>query len=299
LPNGHHSYWLLLTIVVILKPGFSLTRQRNFERFTGTIAGGLIGLLLLAFIHNHTFLFVLIIFFMIGTYTFQRLHYIVMVIFLTPYVLLLFNLLGINSINVAGERLLDTAIGSLLSFMASYFLFPHWESHQLNDYMSRVLQANINYLYKLRDFLCEKNNSILDYKLIRKEVFLATANLFGAFNRMLSEPKNKQRNGKEIYEFVALNNVLSSNIASLATTITAQKDTDNKSIALQYVKRSIAKLQEGLSKLDRNYVPKDEEQKNTANSRIDIKENDQLIEQLNFVYKLTDKIKRATYIISG
>jgi len=299
LPNGHHSYWLLLTIVVILKPGFSLTRQRNFERFTGTIAGGLIGLLLLAFIHNHTFLFVLIIFFMIGTYTFQRLHYIVMVIFLTPYVLLLFNLLGINSINVAGERLLDTAIGSLLSFMASYFLFPHWESHQLNDYMSRVLQANINYLYKLRDFLCEKNNSILDYKLIRKEVFLATANLFSAFNRMLSEPKNKQRNGKEIYEFVALNNVLSSNIASLATTITAQEDTDNKSIALQYVKRSIAKLQEGLSKLDRNYVPKDEEQKNTANSRIDIKENDQLIEQLNFVYKLTDKIKRATYIISG
>ncbi|MDQ2862570.1 MAG: FUSC family protein, partial [Bacteroidota bacterium] len=44
LPNGHHSYWLLLTIIVILKPGFSLTRQRNFERFTGTIAGGLLGL---------------------------------------------------------------------------------------------------------------------------------------------------------------------------------------------------------------------------------------------------------------
>ena len=41
LPNGHHSYWLLLTIIVILKPGFSLTKQRNFERLTGTIAGGL------------------------------------------------------------------------------------------------------------------------------------------------------------------------------------------------------------------------------------------------------------------
>ena len=42
LPNGHHSYWLLLTIIVILKPGFSLTKQRNYERFTGTIAGGLL-----------------------------------------------------------------------------------------------------------------------------------------------------------------------------------------------------------------------------------------------------------------
>ena len=58
LPNGHHSYWLLLTIIVILKPGFSLTKQRNFERFTGTITGGLIGLLLLAFIHDRNILFV-------------------------------------------------------------------------------------------------------------------------------------------------------------------------------------------------------------------------------------------------
>ena len=297
LPNGHHSYWLLLTIIVILKPGFSLTRQRNFERFTGTIAGGLIGLLLLAFIHNHTILFVLTIFFMIGTYTFQRLHYIVMVIFLTPYVLLLFNLLGIGSLNVAGERLLDTGIGSLLSFMASYFLFPHWESNHLDDYMSRVLKANINYLYKLQDFLLEKNNSLLDYKLIRKEVFLTTANLFSAFNRMLSEPKNKQRNGKEIYEFVALNNVLSSNIASLATAVASQKNIDNKYIAQQYVKRSIAKLEEGLSKLDSNYLPGYQEQKSTGIGKIESKENDQLIEQLNFVYKVTDKIKRATSAI--
>ena len=294
LPNGHHSYWLLLTIIVILKPGFSLTRQRNFERFTGTIAGGLIGLLLLAFIHNHTVLFVLIIFFMIGTYTFQRLHYIVMVIFLTPYVLLLFNLLGIGSLNVAGERLLDTAIGSLLSFMASYFLFPHWESHQLNDYMSRVLHANINYLYKLQDFICEKNNSSLNYKLIRKEVFLTAANLFSAFNRMLSEPKNKQRNGKEIYKFVALNNVLSSNIAGLVSAVASQKNIDNKNIAQQYVKRSIARLEEGLSKLDKHFVQKYEEPNAIGVNKIEKKENDQLIEQLNFVYKLTDKIKRTT-----
>ena len=87
LPNGHHSYWLLLTIIVILKPGYSLTRQRNFERFTGTITGGLIGLLLLAFIHDRNILFVFIVFLMIGTYTFQRVNYIVMVIFMTPYLL--------------------------------------------------------------------------------------------------------------------------------------------------------------------------------------------------------------------
>ena len=131
LPYSHYSYWILLTIIIILKPGFSLTKQRNFERFTGTIAGGLIGLLILAFIHDRSVLFTLIVFFMIGTYTFQRLNYIVMVIFMTPYILIFFNFLGMGFVNVAEERLLDTGIASLLAFLASYLLFPHWESSQL------------------------------------------------------------------------------------------------------------------------------------------------------------------------
>jgi uncharacterized membrane protein YccC len=44
---GGHSYWVLLTIIVILKPGFSLSKQRNYQRLIGTIAGGAIGILIL------------------------------------------------------------------------------------------------------------------------------------------------------------------------------------------------------------------------------------------------------------
>jgi len=96
-----------------------------------------------------------------------------------------------------------------------------------------------------------------------------------------------------------LNNVLSSNIASLATAVVGQGNSEYKNIALQFVKRSITKLEEGLSKLDSSYVPGYEEQKPTGISKIENKENDQLIEQLNFVYKLTDKIKRTTSDISS
>lgn len=298
LPNGHHSYWLLLTIIVILKPGFSLTRQRNFERFTGTVAGGLIGILILAFIHDRTILFSLIIFFMIGTYTFQRLNYIVMVIFMTPYLLTLFNLLGMGFMNVAEERLLDTGIGSLLSFMASYLLFPHWESDQLDNYMSSVLKANINYMYKLAELICGKKNSILNYKLIRKEVFLSTANLSGAFNRMLSEPKSKQRRGKEIYEFVVLNNVLSSNIAGLIGSSSVYEDISNQKEALQYMKQSIHNLEDSLIKLDETYFPVAEKIKLPESAGIIKNHNNQLFEQLDFVYKLTNKINKTTVAIT-
>ncbi|HEY5407016.1 MAG TPA: FUSC family membrane protein [Ginsengibacter sp.] len=299
LPNGHHSYWLLLTIIVILKPGFSLTKQRNYERFTGTIAGGLIGLILLAFIHDRNILLIIIVFFMIGTYTFQRLNYIVMVIFMTPYILTLFNLLGIGFINVAEERLLDTGIGSLLSFMASYLLFPHWESGQLDNYMSSVLKANINYMYTLADFVSGEKKSVLNYKLIRKEIFVSTANLSGAFNRMLSEPKSKQRRGNEIYEFVVLNNVLSSNMAGLIDDIAANKNVPDQKEAQQYIKQSIYKLRNSLLRLDKNFLPGTEEIKIAESYKLKRKNDSQLSEQFDFIYKLTNKINKATIIIAN
>ena len=139
---GHHSYWILLTIVFIMKPGYGLSKQRNIHRIAGTIAGGLVGILLISVIKDRNVLFALMVFFMIGTYTWQRLNYIVTVIFMTPYILILFSYLGLGFINIVEERVLDTAIGSLLVFFASYFLFPHWESKQLDAYMISLLKAN-------------------------------------------------------------------------------------------------------------------------------------------------------------
>ena len=40
---------------------------------------------------------------------------------------------------------------------------------------------------------------------------------------MLSEPKNKQINIKEIHQFVVLNHILSANIATIGATLLAQE----------------------------------------------------------------------------
>lgn len=297
LPYGHYSYWILLTIIIILKPGFSLTKQRNFERLTGTIAGGLVGLLILAFIHDRLVLFGLIVFFMIGTYTFQRVNYIVMVIFMTPYILIFFNFLGMGFVNVAEERLLDTSIGSLLAFLASYLLFPQWESRHLDNYMAGVLKANVSYLQKLSDLICDKKNS-LDYNLVRKEVFVSTANLSAAFHRMLSEPRSKQRNSREIYEFVVLNHVLSSNIAGFIAGIRGSEHLSSKEI-VQQVKRSISSLEESLRQLDKNYLPQADTIKVPDLLKVAKQNDTHLLEQLDFIYKLTTDIRKVTWEISA
>lgn len=295
---GHHSYWILLTIVIILKPGFSLTKQRNFERFAGTLIGGLIGLLIISFVHDRIVLFFIMTFFMVGTYTYIRLKYIVMVIFMTPYLLILFNFLGLGILDVAGERLLDTAIASLLAFMASYFLFPYWESKQLPGYMASVLKANLDYLQKLADILCGKKNSSLEYKLVRKELYVSTANLAAAFHRMLSEPKSKQLHAAEIYEFVVLNHVLSSNIAALTASLSSNVQVMYSKEIFQPVKRSVIILEKSLQQIDKNY-------NNGMSKKITSKQSQEnevfdkhLAGQLDFIYKIAVDIGKVTRLIA-
>lgn len=296
---GHHSYWILLTIIILLKPGFSLTKERNIQRFAGTIAGGLIGLLIIYFIHDRNVLFGIIIFFMVGTYTYMRLNYIVMVIFTTPYILILFNLLGLGFLKIAEERLLDTGIACFLSFLASYLLFPHWESLQLDTYMKQVLKANINYLQKLRLFFIGQEISTQEYKLARKEVITSTANLSAAFNRMLSEPKSKQRNHKLIYEFVVLNHILSSNIASLsADMIQSGQKTYPKELPAQ-VKRSVSSLELSLLQVDKNFIADNKESPLLQMPVNDLPPDKLITEQLDFIYKVTLDIQKLAKMIAA
>ena len=296
--QGHHSYWILMTIIIILKPGYSLTKQKNWDRLIGTLAGGIIGLLLLAFIKNDTVLLVFIVFFMIGTYTMLRGSYVVMVIFLTPYVLILFHFLGLGALDVASERLSDTAIASVLAFLSSYFLFPQWESKNLTNHMANTLRANLNYLQKLKDLFSGKDVSTLEYTLIRKELFVSTANLSAALHRMLSEPKSTQLHKHEIYEFVVLNHILSSNVASL-TAMAFDNDLPPASVEnMNHLKRALANLEKSIKKLDPEFS--EEEIAEIPTLAIEKKNKDpQLSEQLNFIRKVSSDIGKLTNIIAA
>lgn len=216
LPVGH-SYWILLTIVVILKPAYSLTRKRNYERLTGTICGAAVGLVILYFIKDNSILFAIMLLLMIGTYSLLRTHYMISVIFMTPYILLLFHLLSnTNFETIIIDRVTDTAIGSAIAFLANLILLPAWEHGQINNYMLQAITSNKNYFSDIAGAFVGKPVTITSYKISRKNAFVALANLSDAFTRMLSEPKRKQKNAKPLYQFVVLNHMLTSHIATLS-----------------------------------------------------------------------------------
>jgi uncharacterized membrane protein YccC len=197
--NFSHSYWILLTILVISKPGFSLTKQRNYERLIGTVVGAFLGMGILMYVQDRNTLFMILLVCMIGCYSFQRKNYVVSVVFMTPYILVLFDFLGMGGLSVAKERIYDTLIGSGIALLASYSLFPNWEHEN---------QVTLFYSEQVTDYT--------NYKVARKEVYVASANLASLFQRMFSEPKSKQIMIKELHQFTALNHHLSSYVATLS-----------------------------------------------------------------------------------
>jgi hypothetical protein len=241
---------------------------------------------------------------MIGTYSFQRVNYVVMVIIMTPYLLILFRLLGVKFIGIAEERILDTLIGCAIGFLASYLLFPSWESGQLKNNMIKVIKANLCYLQKLADLIAGKPVRITDYKLARKDVYVNSANLAAAFQRMLSEPKSKQQNSRELHKFVVLNHILSSNIATLTSEmLSVQGSRVYPAAYLRLARRSESVLGGSLKKLDPGYIVPASgisvvENKIPGSAEKGNPDDELLKEQLDFIQKLSNDIDQVTKVIA-
>lgn len=294
-PVGYHSYWILLTILVILKPAYSLTKQRNFERLIGTLAGGIAGAFILIFVRDQTALFIFLLVFMVASYSFQRVNYIVSVLFMTPYILILFSFLGENNLNIARERIVDTLIGSFIALIASYIILPNWEYHYLKNFMREVLISNYYYLYKVADELTGKAHDVTAYKLVRKNVYVSSANLGGAFQRMLSEPKSKQKNSTEIHKFVVLNHMLSSYIATLITNIQNKNSNGVNEGHIKLLRKSIYTLSEVIRKMDKTEFKEMELNfPETISEPVQSIEADLLTEQLQLVNKLILDIQKLS-----
>ncbi|WP_346237671.1 FUSC family membrane protein [Niabella insulamsoli] len=211
------SYWVLLTIIVILKPTYSVSRQRNYHRLIGTFVGALGGLGLLFLLPTQNGKFIAMIILMIITYSFMRTKYLVSVIFMTAFIMIFFYLLNSHTFyEIFKSRLIDTSVGSIIAFIAAYILVPSWEKTQINTYITNALKASKHYFNTVATTFATGELSDLDYKLSRKEAFIEQANLSGGFTRMMNEPKNKQGDIKKIHQMVVLIYTLNSHIVSLA-----------------------------------------------------------------------------------
>lgn len=296
--NGTQSlFWILLTILVILKPGFGLTKERNLQRLIGTVIGGIIGGIILLTVQDPNIRFALLILFFLIAYSLFRVNYIIAVLFMTPYVLILLSFTGHNTLEMAKERILDTFIGGSLAFLSSYVIFPNWESHQIKSNMRSLLIANYQYLAQGVSLLCKLDVDIIEYKLARKEVYIASANMGSTLQRLLTEPKWRQKVTTEVNRFVILNHIFSSYSATLITQLKSIGPQNFGKTHLNLLYKSLQSLESIIDSID----DKDSNTTFTSVPKIEIEDKEinsddakLVLDQLEFLFKITNDIQKTT-----
>lgn len=143
---------------------------------------------------------------MLMAYTFIRQKYAIGTFYLTAYILISFSFYSDkDSIYIIQERLVDTLIGGFMAFISCYIIFPTWEKNNMNEYIQKALIADYEFIFLIFKKLADNDVSTTDYKLARKDVFIAMANINSVFQRVISEPKDKQANAKELNKFTIFN----------------------------------------------------------------------------------------------
>jgi uncharacterized membrane protein YccC len=212
-----HTYWILITITAILKPAYSITKQRNLLRLYGTVTGATIAYIILHFIHINSVLFAILLISMIMCFSFLKGRYFWAVLFMTIYVFLSFNFLNPGKVNIIfKDRVLDTAIAGIIAFAVSYIVLPVWEHTQNLDLMKKSAADNLIYYQSVMSKFLQGNFDLEDYKVKRKNAIISLANLSDNFQRMISDPKNQQKKLEVVHQFVATSHLITAYTASLS-----------------------------------------------------------------------------------
>jgi len=212
-----HSYWILITIIAILKPAYATTKHRNLLRFFGTLAGAIIAYIILHFVDEPTTLLIILLVSMIICFSLLKSNYFWAVLFMTIYIFLSFNFLRPGNINlIFKDRLLDTAIGGIVTFLVAYFILPVWEHTQNLALMKKSSKSNLDYFRLVMDHFLKNEPEDQDFRLKRKNAIIDLANLSDNFQRMISDPKNQQRKLEAVHQFVTTTHLITAYTASLS-----------------------------------------------------------------------------------
>ena len=318
----HNVYWILLTIIVIMRPGYGLTKERSFHRIIGTVIGGLIAFGILYIVKDNIVISILSILCILLGFSFTQINYKVSAIFVTMYVVFIYGLMTPNIGDLVQYRILDTVLGAALAFLANHFLWPSWEFLNIPVYLEKSIKANQDYLKEISIFYNKKGNISTSYRLARKNAFIEIGNLMSSFQRMVQEPKSKQKQLPQVYKLAVLNHSLLSSLASLGTYIQSHKTTAASEAfnivvdtAIKNLHNSIAILKENNSELKVNLPQEDlamrfEELKNIREKelkegipideeafQLKMQEAQLVIEQLIWLTNLSENILKTTKIL--
>jgi uncharacterized membrane protein YccC len=198
--NIDHGYWLPFTVLTVTQPYFGATLRKGFDRVLGTVAGGVVGGLLIrlptGMYVQETMLalcFVLMVYFI-------RKRYAVAVFFITVSLVLLFDVEETVNPMLIATRALSTIGGATLAIVAGFALLPDWDKKWLPVHLSNAINCNYNYF--IATFYPSKPIMWIRHK---RNAESKNSNAFDSFTRYMQEPAIKKKPYISFYQLITHN----------------------------------------------------------------------------------------------
>ena len=194
LPWGTHAYWVLLTIVVVLRGSLAQTLERRNLRVAGTLLGCVLAVAVLSAQGPAWGLLIAVTLAQAVAHSFALRRYLITAVAATVLGLVQAHLLnngGGSTAFALFERLVDTLIGTGIAWAFAYVL-PSWERTHMPALVARTLAAQAHHArvaLGLGQLQAVDNAPELAWRLARREAYDSLSALVLATQRSLSEPR--------------------------------------------------------------------------------------------------------------
>jgi uncharacterized membrane protein YccC len=196
LGDDRHGNWVLLTIAVVMRAGYGLTRQRRDDRVIGTLIGCVLAAGSVAYLPVGALVGVQGLAVAV-THSFARLNYRISSTGASVMALVTLHLVQPWVSAPILVRLADTLVGAAIAHLFNYF-WPRWEFLDAPQLASR-LQSQ---LAAFASAALRGDVSEHDYRLARKNVIEAMAALSDSAGRMAIEPMTARKGLDEMAELL-------------------------------------------------------------------------------------------------
>jgi uncharacterized membrane protein YccC len=186
------SYWVVLTVAIVLRPDFGSVFARALQRGIGTMVGAVLGAIVLVVIPAGPLLLIPCALFA-GLLPYGRdRNWGLFTTFLTPLVVILIDLLHPTGWPLALDRLIDTALGCAVVLLVGYAPWPSsWHAH-LPDRLAVALDSVARYTEQA--LLGQPGRSAL-----RRQSYRALSDLRTEFQRTMAEPPSVSRRAARLW----------------------------------------------------------------------------------------------------
>jgi uncharacterized membrane protein YccC len=196
--SWRRTYWLPMTIALVLKPEFTATFTRGLLRIAGTIVGLLLATGLFHLFNQGVVLQVILIFvFVFLLRWLGPANYGVFGIAVSALIVLLLAIGGVPPKDVIWARGVNTVAGGALALLA-YWLWPTWERTRVSERIAEMLEAYRNYTHALSRWNPADKSWMQELESARRAARSARANLETSIDRLGSEPGTTPRANRQV-----------------------------------------------------------------------------------------------------